>query len=58
MIIFNRALMHSVKYRDSLTLSCAELIEMQSGMLSWVGRCCHRNGHFWDVWLIENHRKA
>jgi len=45
-------------------VSCAktaEPIKMQFGMLRRVGpgnlyyigcRCCHGNGHFWDVWRI------
>ena len=63
--------MHIVKYRDSAfakyrdsAMSCAktaELIKMQSGMLSRVGpgniiwgcRYLHGKGHFWGVWPIE-----
>jgi len=51
-------------------VSCAkmvELIEMQFGMLSWVGpgntycmgcRWPHGKRHFWDAWPTEKHCKA
>ena len=69
--IFNRILMHIVKYSDpSSAASCAktaERIEMQFGMLSQVrpGHVLHGNVHastgrgtFEGIWPIEKHCKA
>ena len=50
-------------------MSCAktaEPIEMQFGMMSQMSpgnvlhgvQMPHRKGHFWGVWLIEEHCKA